>query len=96
MAVRRLLTLHAPLGKLVSSAVLRTVEENLGRHGVKAWVSPEALPDVVLMADFPDDGIPEQGIPSVAEIIEQDAALRPPHLHSRGLLQAALVLAAVI
>jgi hypothetical protein len=71
LAVRRLLTLHAPLGKLVSSAVLQAVEENLERHDVVPWISPESLPDIVIMANFPDEGIPEQGIPSITEIIRE-------------------------
>ena len=56
MSVRRLLTLHAPMGRELAGPGLTGLADRLRDEGVKKWwISHEHLPDVVVMADVPDD-----------------------------------------
>ena len=56
------------MAPLVSNAILRILDERLTEHEIRTWISAENLPDVVVMADIPDQGIPEQGIPPPHEV----------------------------
>lgn len=56
MASRPILTLHAPLGRLMSDPVLEVIDHTLKAHGYSRWwISPANLPDIVVMAEVPDD-----------------------------------------
>lgn len=52
---RRVLTLHAPLGKAIAQDLLVEIEKLLIEHGATSvWISHEALPDLQIMASVPD------------------------------------------
>lgn len=56
MPTRRLLTLHAPLGRLFSDPMITAVQDTLTDYGITSWwISPEELPDVLLMVEVPED-----------------------------------------
>lgn len=54
--VHKLLTIHAPFAPFIDDTMFATIEKNLASKGITSWwVSPEALPDVVVMVQIPDD-----------------------------------------
>lgn len=56
MASRAILTLHAPLGRLLSDPVLEVLDKTLRAHGYNSWwISPLNLPDVTIIAEIDDD-----------------------------------------
>lgn len=56
MPTRRLLTLHAPLGRILSDSVMEAISSTLRIYGVERWwISLDYLPDAVIMADVPDE-----------------------------------------
>jgi len=49
------MTLHAPLGKMIAHTFLEAVESTLdGMGATRVWISTDALPDLVIMAEVPD------------------------------------------
>ena len=56
ITARRVLTLHAPLGKTIANAIIDDVERSLKEAGaIRWWISTDALPDLTLMAEIEDD-----------------------------------------
>ena len=54
---RRVVTLHAPLGKAVAQDLLQAIEKLLKTHGAsQVWVSHEGLPNLEIMARVPEKG----------------------------------------
>lgn len=52
---RRVVTLHAPLGKVIAQDLLVEIEKLLIEHGAsRVWISQDALPDLQIMASVPD------------------------------------------
>lgn len=49
-----LLTIHAPMGKLVASLLLLAIGDALEERDIKHWISAERLPDLVVMVEVPD------------------------------------------
>ena len=55
MPTRRILTLHAPVGKQVLDDVLSSLEHALAEGGVeKVWIDPASTADLTVLADFPE------------------------------------------
>jgi hypothetical protein len=51
---RRVVTLHAPLGKAIAHELLLQIRESLEAHGARdVWISQEGLPDLTIMASVP-------------------------------------------
>ncbi len=54
--VHKLLTIHSPFAPIIDETLFDTIEEKMSEKGItKWWVSPESLPDVVIMMEIPDD-----------------------------------------
>lgn len=52
---RRVVTLHAPLGKAIAQDLLVEIEKLLIEHGAsRVWISQDVLPDLQIMATVPD------------------------------------------
>lgn len=50
------MTLHAPLGRLLSDPVLETLDQSLRTHGITTWwIDPKYLPDAVVLAEIPEE-----------------------------------------
>lgn len=53
--VRRVVTLHAPLGKAIAHDLLTQIRVSLRNHGATdVWISHESLPDLTIMASVED------------------------------------------
>lgn len=56
MPTRKVLTLHAPLGKALAYDLIGQIEAQLRERmgATHVWISPENLPDLTFMAAVPD------------------------------------------
>lgn len=56
LTTRRLLTFHAPMSLAISTYMLANMKESLLERGItRWWISHDELPDIVIMAEVPDD-----------------------------------------
>lgn len=55
-SARRVITLHAPLGRKIAYELLGRVEKTLIDLGAtRVWISTESLPDLAVMCEVPDE-----------------------------------------
>jgi hypothetical protein len=60
-SVSRVLTVHGEVGIQVQVAVLDALEAALTDQGAtRIWIDPATGPDLVVLAEFGDDGAPER------------------------------------
>jgi hypothetical protein len=53
--VRKVATLHAPLGRVLVLDLLQQIEDSLRKRGAtNVWISADSLPDLTLMAEIPE------------------------------------------
>lgn len=58
--MRKVVTLHAPLGQYVARDLIKYISEAFQEHGAEdVWISHDELPDLVVMARCPD--VPKEG-----------------------------------
>ena len=45
------------MAKAVAGVVLRAVEERLSQNDIKSWISPDRLPDVLVMVEVDEEDL---------------------------------------
>lgn len=54
---RKVLTVHAPLQEVLALGLLNDIEESLKMRGAqRVWIATDSLPDLVIMAEVPEEG----------------------------------------
>lgn len=65
MPARKVLTLHAPLGKALAYEIIGQIEVQLKERmdATHVWIATDNLPDLTLMAQVPEDELAEVSTP---------------------------------
>ncbi|NYD40512.1 hypothetical protein [Nocardioides panaciterrulae] len=73
MTTRRILTLHAPVGKSVLDGVLTSLEQTLVDVGAeRVWIDPTSADDLTVLADFPEPATNEHAVPAPRAVEEAE------------------------
>ncbi len=82
MTTRRILTLHAPVGKTVLDDVLSSLEHALVEVGAeKVWIDPASTADLTVLADFPESAGNVNGEVPAPRAVDEDGL---PRARGRG------------
>jgi hypothetical protein len=67
--IRKILTVHSPIGPSVVDELLTSIEGALHRVGAsRVWIDPQSTHDLTVMAELPDSS----ELPKGAELLDAD------------------------
>ena len=82
--IRKILTLHSPIGPSVVDELLTSIEGALHRVGAtRVWIDPQSTHDLTVMAELPDHA----ELPAGAELLDLDADVPDPRSIDDGALR---------
>ena len=80
--IRKILTVHSPIGPSVVDELLTSIEGALHRVGAtRVWIDPQSTHDLTVMAELPDSSELPKGAALLEADVPEPRALEDEALH---------------